>query len=369
MTQGIEHAAEKEMDTIETHAIISELQQFMNEIPDIIEEKEVSCFDEKQQFLMLDAIDIVLPVIESSEGTHSLDYYRALFVTGMPGLEKLDFEAQQIATKIALEKVRKEIGYEKPSLIPMSASISRDVEESGHDENDNSTNETEHIDDASDDLNAGDKDSQSGVYDSSGADSSNDVKLEKEMHVIGIAEHCFVGKLFDNDEFLLSAYEFGNGQEVVLVETDVSVCEDPNYLHVELIVAADSWGEREDLIRVSISEYDKNSLLQEATNAFNYMVKHVLDYGDAIVMDSKIRRVIGVKGMENPEKQAAIAAKEENEKLIAKVMEEAKELGFTDGDVMGAFFRVGKDWTKVIDFLKAVYSHDNASDDEASKAK
>lgn len=316
--------AHEEQET--SYEIIPRLRELMEHVePE--DAAAAAKLDAYQQQLVIVSLDLLDPIVARSKAVHSPDYYRALFLAGMPGFESMEYSAQKLAALISVRTWRACHADDEDAPSERDASSASAVSSA----------------------------SLTAVISDTNNEDQCDQESKRRLSLVGIDNNIYdISE--DCGAVTVDICAFGAGRKVCLAVIDMNDHANPNYAHLDLISNADSWDT--ELAAAKVPYEDIQDIVAASCNALNYALKHMCGYGDKIIMGTDIRRVMGAFNTTNPEKAAAADAQaaivEDRDEVIAQ----ARELGFTDGDIMGAWFRVGKDWKKALEYLKSIYGKD-----------
>lgn len=331
------------LDNTETnqpvYPIISEIEELVASL-DKVSHEDVSQLDSAQQTLMLDAIALLDPLVDKTQATHSPDYYRALFIAGMPGFEKMSYEAQLVAAQISVYRWRDEHGNDDGAS---SSQTSSGAVFKSSDVLDMSGEECE-LDD----------------------DLTFDESLPRSLTIVGVDNNVYE---IEDDHGIISVWAsaFGVMGRKQIAQVNMSKFDNPNFAHLDVVDGIDAWAAEPDF-ETSIPNTTPNDMKTAACQAFHYVLDHMCGLGSEILMPTGISRVIGASNTANPEKQQKEQQRAEQSDEMQRALVEAKKCGFTEGDLMGAWFRVGKDWNRALEYLKAIYGKDEGGSQDKSPA-
>lgn len=320
-----------------------------------IEAGDLAILDADQQDLVFAAFELLEPAIDRTRGVHSAEYYRAMFIDGFPGFEQMTYEAQLVSATVCLGKWRKdnpdvrsgadegggiEGGFTSPTLAGDVPSVDQP------------------------DAAAAKGNDQACQGDGDSANSAS-----KSMMIVGIDDNIYEISTEEGGGVLaVSACAFGIGKPYEIARIDLGASEDPNFAHLDLVDAIDGCKGDPDFLE-AIPALGGGTLSIEdvrdaACNALNYAIEHMGVTDRAIIMPKAIKRVMGKEdpAAETGDDQAP--SSESAMSAMQKAITFAEKHGLTHGDVMGAFFRCGNDWSAVIDYLKAVYEIEEDGDAE-----
>lgn len=310
-----------------SYEIIPRLRELMEHL-DPEDSTAAAKLDAYQQQLVIVSLDLLDPIVARSKAVHSPDYYRALFLAGMPGFESMEYPAQKLAALISVQTWR-----------------------ASHADDEGAPSEQDASSASARVTNASHVASVPNNEDQCNQESARCLSIVGiDNNIYDISEDC--------GTVTVDVCAFGAGRKACLAVIDMSDYGNPNYAHLDLISNADSWDT--ELAAAKVSYEDIQDIVAASCNALNYALKHMCGYGDKIIMGTDIKRVMGAFNTTNPEKAAAAAAQTEVVEVRDEVIAQARELGFTDGDIMGAWFRVGKDWKKALEYLKSIYGKDGS---------
>lgn len=307
--------------------------------------KDVAILDDTQQELILDAIPLLEDAVANSQATHSPDYYRAMYVDGMPGFSNMSYEAQITAATVCVNKWRKENADVVEAQKQRDTAAKAQAKSPAIDEKDGLTSLPPEVEKA-----LRERDEQI----------TCDPTKPKKMSLVGKEGNIYHITL-DGSAMSVSAEAFGTGIQYPIADIDLSAVENVNFAYLDIVEAADDWEDDPDFARAFPEAKGAAPIRDEAGCALTYAIKHMIQPEEKIVMPTDITRVMGVDNMANPEKVEAERKGKEQQEEMLRAIDFAKKHNLTDGDVMGAFFKCGHDWRYVIMYLKGVYQ---ITDDE-----